>query len=84
MKNIEIQVQSTSFPNQFASDAEKETQEYGLKIGQAIQATDGDSDSEFKERWIKSTSAAIAEAIGSSMKGLSVKPKGSKNKYRSK
>tara|TARA_R100000655_G_scaffold108427_6_gene160342 strand:- start:142 stop:2586 length:2445 start_codon:yes stop_codon:yes gene_type:complete len=37
MKNIEIQVQSTSFPNQFASDAEKETQEYGLKIGQAIQ-----------------------------------------------
>ena len=37
MKNIEIQVQSTSFPNQFASDAEKETLEYGLQIGQAIQ-----------------------------------------------
>jgi len=37
MKNIEIQVQSTSFPNQFASDAEKQTQEYGLQIGQAIQ-----------------------------------------------
>ena len=37
MKNIEVKIQSASFPNQFASDAEKETVEYGLQIGQAIQ-----------------------------------------------
>lgn len=37
MKNVEIQIQSASFPNQFATDAEKETIEYGLQVGQAIQ-----------------------------------------------
>ncbi len=37
MKDIKVQIQSASFPNQFASDAEKETVEYGLQIGQAIQ-----------------------------------------------
>jgi hypothetical protein len=35
--NLSINVNYTSFPNQFASDAEKETEEYGLKVGQAIQ-----------------------------------------------
>ena len=37
MKNVEIQIQYASFPNQFATDAEKETIEYGLQVGQAIQ-----------------------------------------------
>ena len=68
---------STSSGNGSNSDSDSH-------VFQAIQATDGDSDSEFKERWIKSTTAAFTEAMKSSMKGLSVKPKSSKNRYRSK
>lgn len=37
MKEIEINISSTIFPSQFVSDSEKETEEYGLQIGQAIQ-----------------------------------------------
>ncbi len=37
MKEINVNIKSTSFPNQFASDAEKKTEEFGLQIGQAIQ-----------------------------------------------
>ncbi len=37
MKEINVNIKSTSFPNQFASDAEKKTPEFGLQIGQAIQ-----------------------------------------------
>lgn len=37
MKEINVNIKSTSFPNQFASDAEKKTDEFGLQIGQAIQ-----------------------------------------------
>lgn len=37
MKNIKINIASTSFPTQFASDSETATDEFGLKIGQAIQ-----------------------------------------------
>jgi hypothetical protein len=37
MKDIKINISSAGFPNQFASDAEKATDEYGLMIGQAIQ-----------------------------------------------
>ena len=33
----EVKINSTSFPDQFASDAEKATTEYGLQVGQAIQ-----------------------------------------------
>jgi len=37
MKNIAINILSTSFPNQFATDAEKASDAYGLQVGQAIQ-----------------------------------------------
>jgi hypothetical protein len=37
MKDVIVNVLTTSFPNQFATDAEKESQEYGLQVGQAIQ-----------------------------------------------
>lgn len=37
MKDVIVNVLATSFPNQFATDAEKESQEYGLQVGQAIQ-----------------------------------------------
>tara|TARA_R110000787_G_scaffold3543_4_gene13845 strand:+ start:5948 stop:8383 length:2436 start_codon:yes stop_codon:yes gene_type:complete len=37
MKDVKINLQSTSFPNQFVSDATKDTFEYGLQVGQAIQ-----------------------------------------------
>tara|TARA_R110002051_G_scaffold3672_1_gene19815 strand:- start:3514 stop:5949 length:2436 start_codon:yes stop_codon:yes gene_type:complete len=37
MKDIKINISSAGFPNQFVSDAEKATDEYGLQIGQAIQ-----------------------------------------------
>jgi hypothetical protein len=35
--NIKINIDSAGFPNQFASDSEKATDEYGLMVGQAIQ-----------------------------------------------
>jgi hypothetical protein len=38
MKDVTINIPSTSFPSQFVSDAEKATPEYGLLIGQSIQA----------------------------------------------
>jgi hypothetical protein len=37
MKDVKIDIKSAAFPDQFVSDAEKATDEYGLKIGQAIQ-----------------------------------------------
>jgi len=37
MKDVEILLNPTGFPNQFATDAEKATMEYGLQVGQAIQ-----------------------------------------------
>lgn len=37
MKDIEINILSTSFPSQFATDAEKESDGFGLQVGQAIQ-----------------------------------------------
>ena len=37
MKNLAIQINATGFPSQLASDAEKASAEFGLKIGQAIQ-----------------------------------------------
>ena len=37
MKNILIDITSTVFPTQMASDAEKATDAYGLQVGQAIQ-----------------------------------------------
>ena len=37
MKEVKININDIGFPNQFVSDAEKATDEYGLQIGQAIQ-----------------------------------------------
>jgi len=37
MKEVTVNISQTSFPSQFASDAEKETLEFGLQVGQAIQ-----------------------------------------------
>ena len=37
MKEVTINISSVGFPSQFVSDAEKETYEFGLQIGQAIQ-----------------------------------------------
>ena len=37
MKQVNINIPESAFPNQFVSDATKETAEYGLQIGQAIQ-----------------------------------------------
>lgn len=37
MKEIQINISSTIFPSQFVPDNVKETEEYGLQIGQAIQ-----------------------------------------------
>ena len=37
MKDVNININSTSFPDQFASDKQKATDEFGLQVGQAIQ-----------------------------------------------
>ena len=37
MKDVKVNIKLAVFPSQFVSDAEKETMEYGLQIGQAIQ-----------------------------------------------
>ena len=37
MKDVQVNITEAAFPSQFVSDAEKETQQYGLQIGQAIQ-----------------------------------------------
>ena len=37
MKDVKVNIPSMYFPSQFASDEEKASLEYGLKIGQAIQ-----------------------------------------------
>ena len=37
MKDVKIQVNAAAFPDQFASDSVKDTMEFGLQVGQAIQ-----------------------------------------------
>jgi hypothetical protein len=37
MKDVAININPTGFPNQFVSDAEKASVEFGLQVGQAIQ-----------------------------------------------
>ena len=37
MKNINIDITSSAFPSQLATDAEKATSQFGLQVGQAIQ-----------------------------------------------
>lgn len=36
-KEISIDIKSSTFPSQFVTDAEKKTEEFGLRVGQAIQ-----------------------------------------------
>lgn len=38
MKDVNITIPSTNFPSQFASDSEKASKEFGLLVGQSIQA----------------------------------------------
>lgn len=37
MKEVQVNIPSSAFPSQFVSDAEKNTAEFGIQIGQAIQ-----------------------------------------------
>jgi len=37
MKNVNINIKSAAFPDQFATDKQKATDEFGLQVGQAIQ-----------------------------------------------
>jgi len=37
MKDVTINLKAAAFPNEFATDAQKDTLEYGLQVGQAIQ-----------------------------------------------
>jgi len=37
MKNVNININSAAFPDQFATDKQKATDEFGLQVGQAIQ-----------------------------------------------
>ena len=37
MKDVKINISSAAFPNQFATDKQKGTDEFGLQVGQAIQ-----------------------------------------------
>jgi hypothetical protein len=53
MKEVDINILAASFPSQFVSDAEKATPEYGLLIGQAIQAEwfRKDGTSRYYDQW---------------------------------
>ena len=37
MKEVTVSINSASFPDQFVSDSEKKSLEFGLQVGQAIQ-----------------------------------------------
>ena len=37
MKNVTIDITSSAFPSQLATDAEKASEQFGLQVGQAIQ-----------------------------------------------
>ena len=37
MKQVKINIQAAAFPDQFVSDSTKDTMEFGLQVGQAIQ-----------------------------------------------
>ena len=70
---------STSSGNGSNSDSDN----YRSNDFRAIRTADEDSDVECKERLMKSATAAFTQAFSSSMKGLSLKPKGSKRRHRS-
>ena len=37
MKDVTINLKAAAFPDEFASDSQKDTPEYGLQVGQSIQ-----------------------------------------------
>ena len=37
MKDVKVNISSAGFPSQLVSDSEKNTTEFGLQVGQAIQ-----------------------------------------------
>ena len=37
MKEVQIDIKSAAFPDQFVPDSKKATKEFGLQVGQAIQ-----------------------------------------------
>ena len=37
MRDVQVNIASTSFPTQFVSDSEKASSEFGIQVGQAIQ-----------------------------------------------
>jgi len=57
MKGVTIDIKSAAFPDQFASDSEKQTKEFGLQIGQAIQyewfRKEGVNQCRFYSQWLE-------------------------------
>jgi len=57
MDNVTIDIKSATFPNQFASDSEKKTKEFGLQVGQAIQyewfRKEGSGQCRFYSQWLE-------------------------------
>ena len=57
MKGVTIDIKSAAFPDQFASDSEKKTKEFGLQIGQAIQyewfRKEGVNQCRFYSQWLE-------------------------------
>ena len=57
MKGVTIDIKSTAFPDQFASDSKKKTKEFGLQVGQAIQyewfRKEGVNQCRFYSQWLE-------------------------------
>ena len=57
MDKVTIDIKSATFPNQFASDSEKKTKEFGLQVGQAIQyewfRKEGAGQCRFYSQWLE-------------------------------
>jgi hypothetical protein len=53
MDEVQLNILSAGFPNQFATEAEKASKEYGLKVGQGIQAEwfRKDGTSRYYDQW---------------------------------
>lgn len=55
MRDVKINIQNAGFPSQFATDAEKASAEFGLKVGQSIQyewfRKDGVAQCRYYSRW---------------------------------
>ncbi len=57
MEKVSIDIKSATFPNQFAPDSEKKTNEFGLQVGQAIQyewfRKEGVNQCRFYSQWLE-------------------------------